>query len=549
MTRVLASMLVASLVIATLMPPAAANDFILQVSFTSPQKEAVALNLVVGQSRMIRFDQPIGRLSVSNPDIAEAVVVATDQVVVNGKSFGHVNFIAWDKDGERPVVFDVSVRVNLTLMDALMRELFPKDAIHLSQANGSIVLSGNVSDARKVTLAENAIQAAGFKTVNLLQGPFKDTPQVQLQVQVAEVNRSRAKELGLAYLYQSRPGVGGFVRSDKGPAEITSVIDGIMTGTLGATLNVLFLGGNFNAFVRALNTNGALRTLAEPNLTALDGVEANFLAGGEFPVPIIQGAGGASTVGIIFKEFGVRLNFKPTVIDEDHIRLELQPEVSTIDFANGVAFSGFRIPALRTRRAKTSVELKNGQSFALAGLLDTNEIKALSKVPWIGDVPILGQLFRSSDFQKQETELMFIITVNLVKSIKKDDLPDLPGLDGLKSKSPLTETTPQKGEPGATSGTGSGSGSGSSSTSGSSSGSGSGSTPAEPEKKAPEKPETPPSQASVSNFDTAAACRSRVMSQGRLCGSPDASMMLCARTPGAVASPLSWRPFGLAFPE
>ena len=155
-----------------------------------------------------------------------------------------------------------------------------------------------------------------------------------------------------------------------------------------------------------------MRELAEPNLIAMDGSQASFLAGGEFPVPIVQG-GSNNSVSVSFKEYGVRLTFKPTIIDEDHIRLELEPEVSTIDFSNGVKFDGFLIPALRTRRAKTSVELRDGQSFALAGLLDNSETKTLSKVPVLGDIPVLGALFRSTSFQKNESELMFIVTAHV----------------------------------------------------------------------------------------------------------------------------------------
>src|SRR4030095_4771828 len=150
--------------------------------------------------------------------------------------------------------------------------------------------------------------------------------------------------------------------------------------------------------IRALQTQGALRELAEPNLIAMDGAQASFLAGGEFPVPIVQG-GSNNSVTVQFKEYGVRLTFKPTIIDEDHIRLELEPEVSTIDFSNGVKFDGFLIPGLKTRRAKTSVELRDGQSFALAGLLDNSETKTLSRVPVLGDIPVLGSLFRSKSFQ------------------------------------------------------------------------------------------------------------------------------------------------------
>src|SRR5437667_1801303 len=169
----------------------------------------------------------------------------------------------------------------------------------------------------------------------------------------------------------------------------------------------------------------------------MDGQEASCLAGGEYPVPVVQGGGDKTTVTIVFKEYGVRLNFKPTTIDEDHIRLELEPEVSTLDFANGVKFDGFLIAGLRTRRAKTGVELRDGQSFALAGLLDNSETRNLSKVPVLGDIPVLGSLFKSKSFQKNETELMFIVTANLVKPVNRDDMPQLHGIDGLKNGSPL----------------------------------------------------------------------------------------------------------------
>src|SRR4029079_2054716 len=193
---------------------------------------------------------------------------------------------------------------------------------------------------------------------------------------------------------------------------------------------VFLMGGNTLQIIRAMQQNGALRALAEPNLIAMDGQVASFLAGGEFPIPVIQvgGGGSNSSVTIVFKEYGVRLNFKPTIIDEDHIRLELEPEVSTLDFANGVRFDGFVIPALRTRRAKTGVELRDGQSFALAGLLDNNETQTLSKVPGLGDVPILGNLFKSKQFQKNESELMFIVTAQMVQPVNRDDVPRLPGV-------------------------------------------------------------------------------------------------------------------------
>lgn len=418
-------------------------------------KEVIPVNVLVGQSKLITFNQPIERFSVSNPDIAEAVLVAGNQVIVNGKAFGQINFIAWEKGTDRFLVFDVYVRTNLSLIDSQIHALFPKDDIRLSQANGSVVISGSVSDPAIATQADAVIQAAGFKTVNLLQSPIKNATQVQLQVRVAEINRNRMRELGTAYGYQSSPGTGGFLNSGGGPYSLGAVDHGNLIGSVGSSLNLFVMAGNSFNFLRALQQQGNLRALAEPNLIAMNGQEASFLAGGEFPIPIVQGSGNGGTVTIVFKEYGVRLNFKPTIIDEDHIRLELEPEVSTLDFANGLRFEGFVVPALRTRRAKTGVELRDGQSFALAGLLDNNETKQLSKVPGLGDVPILGNLFRSTQFQKNESELMFIVTAQIVKPVNRDDLPRIPAVENMKNGSLLgTEPKGSGGVSGVTAPTG-----------------------------------------------------------------------------------------------
>ena len=416
--------------------PLFAQEQTTNTSFSTGTKEAIPVNVLVGQSKVISFDSAIERFSVSNPEIAEAVLVTSNQVVVNGKAFGQINFIAWEKGTGRFVVFDVYVRTNLSLIDSQIRALFPKDDIRLSQANGSVVISGTVSDPRIAAQTQAVIEAAGFKAVNLLESPVKDLKQVQLLVRVAEVNRSRIRDLGSSYAYQASPGVGGFATGG-GPGNVSNVAGGILGGTFSG-LNLLVLGGNLTTMIRALQTQGALRALAEPNLIAMDGQQASFLAGGEYPVPIVQGGGGSNTtVSIVFKEYGVRLNFKPTIIDEDHIRLELEPEVSTLDFANGVKFDGFLVPGLRTRRAHTGVELRDGQSFALAGLLDNSETRSLSKIPGLGDIPILGNLFKSTSFQKNESELMFIVTAQMVKPVNRDDLPPIPNVENLKKGSLL----------------------------------------------------------------------------------------------------------------
>src|SRR5687768_12489018 len=238
-----------------------AQDLTTSASFANGLRESVSVNVLVGQSRLISFDQPIERFSVSNPEIAEAVLVSSNQVVVNGKAFGQVNFIAWEKSTGRFVIFDVYVRTNLSLIDSQIRALFPKDDIRLSQANGSVVISGRVSDPKIATQTEAVVQAAGFKTVNLLESPVKDATQIQLQVRVAEVSRNRMRELGTAYGYQGSPGAGGFLNSGQGPGSISKLDGGVLTGSLASSLNLLVMGGNTLAMIRALQQQGALRAL------------------------------------------------------------------------------------------------------------------------------------------------------------------------------------------------------------------------------------------------------------------------------------------------
>jgi len=437
------SLLLAALTVVVVHSIANAQATSYKASFKQ-NKEAVAVNVLVGQSRVINFDRPVGRFSVSNPEIAEAVLVTPDQVLVNGKAFGQVNFIAWEQAGGEYLVFDVFVRTNLSLIDSQIRALFPKDDIRLSQANGSVVISGNVTDPKVAAQVDSVVQAAGFKTVNMLASPVKNVAQVQLQVRVAEVNRNKLRDYSTSFSAIPQGGTAGYVNSGNGPSSLkeasTSPVSTVLDSIISPALNLFVFNRQINtvAMLRMLRTQGAFRELAEPNLIAMDGQQASFLAGGEFPVPVIQGGGSSNlAMTVEFKEYGVRLNFKPTILDEDHIRLELEPEVSTIDFVNGVKFNGFVIPGLRTRRAKTGVELRDGQSFALAGLLDNSETKSFSRIPVISDIPVLGNLFKSKSFEKNETELMFIVTAQLVKPVNRDDLPQMRGVDGLKNGSPL----------------------------------------------------------------------------------------------------------------
>jgi len=438
------NLVLASLIIIIANTIAYAQEKSYKASF-SQDSEPIAVNVLVGQSRVINFDRPVGRFSVSNPEIAEAILVTPDQVLVNGKAFGQVNFIAWEQSGAQFLVFDVYVRANLSLIDSQIRALFPKEDIRLSQANGSVVISGSAANSAVAAQVQSVVEAAGFKTVNMLSSPVSGAQQVQLQVRVAEVNRTKLRDYGTSFGALPPGGTGGYINSGGGPTVLnstsTSPAGAVIDYLINPALNLFVFNRQINTagMLRMLRTEGAFRELAEPNLIAMNGQEASFLAGGEFPVPVLQNSGSSGGLGItiVWKEYGIRLNFKPTIIDEEHIRLELEPEVSTIDFQNGVKFNGFVIPALKTRRAKTGVELRDGQSFALAGLLDNSETRSFSKIPIISEIPVLGNLFKSKSFQKQETELMFFVTAHMVKPVNPDDLPTMRGIDGLKNGSPL----------------------------------------------------------------------------------------------------------------
>ncbi len=425
-----------------------AQETNISVSFNSPPKEPIPVYVLAGQSVLVVFDQPIGRLAVSNTDVAEAVLVAPNQMMVNGKVSGRATFTAWSKDTTTFVFFNVDVRVNLAQIDSQVRALFPNMDIRLSQANGAVVVSGSVPPAI-MKQVEAIVTAAGYKVVNLTGQTVEKIAQVQLSVKVAEISRTKLSEFAFAPAIETAPNYGGTFNTGSAPFNFGGTREGSIVGTVASSLNVFFMGNSVFGYLRALQNQGALRALAEPNLVAMDGQQASFLAGGEIPVPIAQGSGaGGGSVTVVWKEYGIRLNFKPTILDEQHIRLDIEPEVSSLDFANAVRFEGFLIPALRVRRAKTGIELQNGQTFGIAGLLDNNETKSLGKIPLLADVPILGNLFKSKSFQRNETELVFIVTTKIVKPWNSDQVPQMKGIDGLNNGSPLGITAPEAREEG-----------------------------------------------------------------------------------------------------
>jgi pilus assembly protein CpaC len=332
--------------------------------------------------------------------------------------------IAW-ADGKRRY-YDIVVKSNLTLLQQAMKEIAPDGEIVVRDVQTSVVLSGTVSNPSQIAKAAGVAKAFlpdKAAVVNLLQ--LGEPHQIMLRVEVAEVNRKALRELGLDFIAL-------------GTTFTLALFGGTAAGVLNTTIDEMgkqlfdsrtsaIIGDprtNTNAFLRALEQKGLVKSLARPNLIAASGASASFLVGGEFPIPV-PGGGGTGTVTIEFKPFGVRLDFTPTLNDLGSINLKITPEVSDLDFENGLNSGGFRIPALRTRRASTIVDLRPGQSLAIGGLISSDDRKVMSKFPILGDIPVLGALFRSTNFTRNETDLIIFVTPEIVKPLEAAKVPNL----------------------------------------------------------------------------------------------------------------------------
>ena len=402
--------------------------FIILITFTAPGTAVLArsagaddtgtVRLLVGRSAILNTEKPIARVSLTSADVADALVTQPNQLLIQGKVPGTISLFVWDRAGAMSR-YDVMVERDLTTLSTHMRDLFPGENISVASNGKSVVVSGSVST--KFVAEKAAEVAAGHvekkeDVVNLLQVREGSPPQVLLRVRFAEVSRSALTELGASLFtgVNGYEGWAGRTTTQQFPAP-TWGEDGTQL-TFSDFLNVFLFNmkHDLGVSIRALQSRGLFQSLAEPNLVAESGKEASFLAGGEFPIPVAQVGTSNVAISIVFKEFGVRLNFTPTVTAGDRIRLKVRPEVSTLDFANAVVLQGFRIPALSTRRTETELELGNGQTFAIAGLLNNTATETLQKVPGIGDIPILGLLFRSKAAQKNRTELVVMITPEIL---------------------------------------------------------------------------------------------------------------------------------------
>ncbi len=376
------------------------------------------INLLVGRSTVLNVGSPIARVSLTVPDVADAMVTAPSQILIHGKQPGTISLFVWDKGGAIKT-YEVTVRRDLSALKEQLVQLFPGEPITAFGSGKDVVLSGTVSGQYVIEKAANV--AAGYvekkeNVVNLLkQQEGVASNQVMLRVRFAEVSRSAMQELGASFVADARNGT-WFGRATTGqfPAPEWDE-EGRLVFSDFLNLFVFNMKEGLGGVVRALQNKGLFQSLAEPNLIATNGKEASFLAGGEYPYPVVQPGGGGTAVSITFKEFGVRLNFTPTVLGGDLIHLKVRPEVSALDFSNAIILEGFRVPALSTRRTETEVELRDGQTFAIAGLMNNTLTNTMSKIPGIGDIPILGLLFRSKAHQKNQTELVVMITPTIIR--------------------------------------------------------------------------------------------------------------------------------------
>jgi pilus assembly protein CpaC len=392
------------------------------------------LNVEVGKAVLVDCAQPIKQVAVGTGDVAEATAISPTEIMITGKGLGMTSLIIWDIHGGRQF-FNVTVRPNVGLigdnLDAIRRELrseLPGEAIKVSYSNNSVFLRGTVND---LTSSARAVQIAstGGKVVNLLDVNVpKSDPQILLKVRFVSVNRNKALTLGVNLfdlgLGNALGGVstGGLTVSN---GSTTSNSGGGVQGTAGSAsvsqegnIFAFFPGLNVGADIHALEEKGVVEVLAEPNLMATDGKEASFLAGGSFPYPVVSGtSGGTAAVSIEFKDYGIRLNFIPTITPRGTIRLQVAPEVSALDYANEVDISGFEVPGITSQKVNTEVELKDGQTFIIGGLLDKNITDTFSKIPFLGDIPIIGKLFQSESKTKNDTELIVLVTPEIVSPL------------------------------------------------------------------------------------------------------------------------------------
>ena len=410
--------------------------FLGPIQASSPQNPVgtqQVLHVFVGKSVIINVQERLKRVLSSNPAAVETLVTSPTQVVVEGKAAGTSSLILWDEAGNSQLL-DVIVELDVSELRAAIERAYPNQKIDVQADGARLILSGNVS-APSVAEELAKVAAPYGQVVNSLTVPVSHDRQVLLEVKFAEVDRTKLEQLGFNIISTGAANTPGVISTQQfGPpainGQLTSAIGAPLQGftsSLNVTnlLNIFLFRPDLNlgATIQDLQQRSVLEILAEPNLLALNGQKASFLSGGEFPFPVVQGGQNIGAVTIQFRPFGVRLDFTANIDQENIIRLHVAPEVSSLDFTNSITISGFTVPAISTRRAETELELKDGQSFGIAGLLDHRAQAQLSKIPGLADIPILGQLFRSKSINRSNAELLVLVTPHIVDPVHVESPP------------------------------------------------------------------------------------------------------------------------------
>jgi pilus assembly protein CpaC len=389
----------------------------------SQPQGAAPLRVMVDKSLLINTTERLKRISVTDPSVAYATVITPTQILVHGRAPGEVSLLIWD-ELERSRSFDLRVDVDVSACAEEEHRVFPDEQISVTPSRAAIVLSGHVTTEDVAKRAGELAAAYSKNVVNVLTFGPVGAQEVLLEVKFAEVDRSALTQLGSNFFSTGAGNTIGTITTGQYGGFASQAItqtpgQSTPTATNQTISNVLNLflfrpDIHFGAVIEALETKNLLQILAEPNLIAVNGKKASFLAGGQFPFPIVQPGAGFTAVTISFKEFGVKLEFTPVIMPNGNIHLTVSPEVSTLDFADALTISGFTIPALSTRKAETEFELRDGQSFVIAGLIDNRVTDIWNKVPGLGDIPILGTFFKSKSIQKSNSELMVLCTVHRI---------------------------------------------------------------------------------------------------------------------------------------
>jgi len=420
-----------------------AENSVTDVNGAPSDEEAVTI--IIGESRIIKSPWPATRVAVTDPKVANVQVLTPEQVLLQGTQVGSTDLILWGQDETQTWRRRIKTNIDIAHFEDELAELFPLASLRLSQSKDVLIVRGLLRKASQVTQLRDYLEKIGVAYVDMTS--LAGVQQVQIQVRVAEVSRSALRTMGINafhtgndFFVASRPGSaagGALVPSiDIAPPSGTVVGDttySFNSDVSAGSLITLFAGfprADFEFFMQSLAENQYVRVLANPTLVALSGEDAEFLVGGEYPIPVVQGGGGnssGSSVTIEYKEYGIRLMFKPTVLGDGTIRLKASQVVSDLSDVGSVVVEGFSIPALTTRKAETTLELNSGQTFAMAGLIKHNVGAVTSGIPGLSNLPILGPLFRSVRYQEKETELVMLVTAELVEPMSLATAPPLPG--------------------------------------------------------------------------------------------------------------------------